>query len=273
MQYDPIKKTLGKVFNLHPGLRALFYRLLDLLLLRSWYIRRELREWQQEAKPDAVILDAGSGFGQYVWRIAKMGANFKIVGIDLKEEQVADCNQYFSKMGLASRVKFKHGQLENLNEDSLYDLILSVDVMEHIEEDEKVMTNLYNALRSGGLLIISTPSDQGGSDVHHHDENKTVGGFIDEHVRDGYNIDDIKDKLLRAGFPEVEAYYSYGKPGNIAWKLSMKIPILTLNLSKLLFLLLPIYYLIVYPPVYLLNYIDLQTKHSKGTGLIVRARK
>ena len=60
MQYDPIKRSLGKVFNLHPLLRALYYRLLDLLLLRSWYLRRELRQWRLSAPADARILDAGS---------------------------------------------------------------------------------------------------------------------------------------------------------------------------------------------------------------------
>ena len=44
MQYDPIKRRLGHLFNRTPTLRILFYRLLDLLLLRSWHIRRELKE-------------------------------------------------------------------------------------------------------------------------------------------------------------------------------------------------------------------------------------
>jgi sterol desaturase/sphingolipid hydroxylase (fatty acid hydroxylase superfamily) len=70
MQYDPIKRSLGRVFNLHPGLRVLFYNLLDLLLLRSWYIRRELRKWRKIARPDAKILDAGSGIG---WLLAIVG--------------------------------------------------------------------------------------------------------------------------------------------------------------------------------------------------------
>ena len=48
MQYDPIKRSLGKIFNSTPLLRKLFYRLLDLLLLRSWHIRRELRQLQKE---------------------------------------------------------------------------------------------------------------------------------------------------------------------------------------------------------------------------------
>jgi hypothetical protein len=40
MQYDPIKKTLGTVFNKTPFLRILFYRLLDLLLLRTWHVKK-----------------------------------------------------------------------------------------------------------------------------------------------------------------------------------------------------------------------------------------
>ena len=45
MQYDPIKRTLGRVFNSTPTLRVAFYRMLDVLLLRSWHIVRELRLW------------------------------------------------------------------------------------------------------------------------------------------------------------------------------------------------------------------------------------
>ena len=41
-------------------------------------------------------------------------------------------------------------------------------------------------------LLISTPSDKGGSDVHNDDEES----FIDEHVRDGYSIKDITEKLI-----------------------------------------------------------------------------
>ena len=45
MQYDPVKRRLGVVFNRTPFLRKVFYNLLDLLLLRAWHIQRELREW------------------------------------------------------------------------------------------------------------------------------------------------------------------------------------------------------------------------------------
>lgn len=65
MHYDPIKRSLGVVFNKTPFLRKLFYNLLDLLLLRSWHIHKELREWMKGKGNDVKILDAGAGFGQY----------------------------------------------------------------------------------------------------------------------------------------------------------------------------------------------------------------
>ena len=43
MQYDPIKRTLGEFFNRASWMRKLFYKLLDLLLLRTWHVHRELR--------------------------------------------------------------------------------------------------------------------------------------------------------------------------------------------------------------------------------------
>ncbi|HBL75331.1 MAG: methyltransferase type 11 [Bacteroidetes bacterium GWF2_42_66] len=271
MQYDPIKRSLGRFFNRLPVLRKLFYRLLDWLLLRSWHIRKELRQLKNEGLSAPVIFDAGSGFGQYSYRMAKMFPKASIVAADIKEEQIADCKDFFSKTGLAERVRFRLADLTKYAVTDKYDLIISVDVMEHIEEDRKVFSNFCKSIKPGGVLLISTPSDQGGSDTHDHEEG--VHGFIDEHVRDGYNILEIEEKLLTAGFRMVEARYSYGTPGKISWKLSMKYPILMLGFSKLFFIILPFYYMVTFPFSVVLNYLDISTKHKTGTGLIVKATK
>jgi hypothetical protein len=141
--------------------------------------------------------------------------------------------------------------------------------MEHILEDVDVFTNFNQAMKSGALLLISTPSDQGGSDVH----EETGESFIGEHVRDGYPVEEMAEKLKKAGFNKMEILYSYGNPGKIAWKLSMKYPMLMLNSSKLFFLILPIWYVVTYPFSYLLNWLDTHTTHKTGTGLIVKAWK
>lgn len=271
MQYDTIKRPLGRVFNTTPQLRILFYNLLDLLLLRSWHIRKELRQIGRQ-RQNLTVLDAGSGFGQYVYMMSSPRLMWQVKGVDVKQEQIDDCNQFFARIGRNDRVLFSFADLTTFNEPDGYDLILSVDVMEHIEEDEKVFANFHKALKTGGSLLISTPSDQGGSDTHDHHEGE-VKGFIDEHVRDGYNIEDIRAKLERAGFRHIEAKYTYGTPGKISWRLSMKYPILMVNVSKLFFAILPFYYLMVYPICFILNIFDVKSTHHSGTGLMVKAVK
>lgn len=273
MQYDPIKRKLGVVFNRTPWLRKLFYRLLDILLLRSWHIRKAFKLWEKEQTEQAHILDAGSGFGQYDYYMGKRHRNWKVKGIDVKKEQIEDCTGFFQKIGF-NHVHFEVADLTQFTEPDTYDMVLCVDVMEHIEEDEKVLQNFNKSLKKGGMLLISTPSDQGGSDVHHdHDHDGDSHSFIDEHVRDGYGIEEMKTKMKNAGFTKTEVYYQYGPAGRRAWRLSMKYPIIMLNTSYLFFILLPFYYLITFPFALILNWMDVQGNHKTGTGLIAKAWK
>jgi len=270
MQYDPIKEILGRFFNKSVFLRTTFYRLLNLLLLRSWHIRKALNAFfiQKQNEPDIRILDAGSGFGQYTWVIARKNRKWQIDSIDIKQGQIDECKLFFNKAGLLN-ADFQFGDLVQYKRADSYDLILSVDVMEHIENDLQVFKNFYDSLKPGGVLLISTPSDQGGSDVKHDHQSS----FIDEHVRDGYAINEIYQKLKSAGFKLVEAKYSYGTLGSISWRLSMKYPLMALGISKLFLVFLPLYYLLVFPFCLIMNYIDVIGSHKSGTGLIVRAVK
>jgi SAM-dependent methyltransferase len=272
MQYDPIKRKLGKVFNATPALRKLFYRLLDLLLLRSWHIRKVIKQWVRESPGPKKVLDAGSGFGQYEYYMASKHKDWTIKGVDVKEEQIADCSNFFSKIGYKN-VSFEVADLTKFKEPETYDFVLCVDVMEHIEEDELVLKNFCDSLKPGGFLLISTPSDQGGSDVHDHEHEEGDHSFIDEHVRDGYGVEEITAKMKAAGFSRTDVYYQYGKPGKIAWRLSMKYPIVMLNTSYLFFILLPFYYLLTFPVALVLNYLDVSRHHKTGTGLIAKAWK
>jgi SAM-dependent methyltransferase len=268
MQYDPIKRSLGNVFNKTPMLRKLFYRLLDLLLLRTWHVHKELRAWAK-GKDKAQVLDAGAGYGQYSFWLSGKNERYIITAVDVKEEQVDDCNRFFSSIGREDRVRFRVEDLTIYKLQDEYDLIMSVDVMEHILEDVLVFKNFHASLKPGGMLLISTPSDQGGSDVH--DDAET--SFIEEHVRDGYNVKDMENKLREAGFSNINIRYQYGTPGKISWRLSMKYPIQMLGISKLFFIILPFYYIITYPFAYVLNWFDTLMKHKTGTGLIVKAWK
>lgn len=277
MEYDPIKRTLGGYFNRTPAARKLFYSLLDTLLLRTWHVKKAVRKFAKNAGKNIHVLDAGFGFGQYVYFTAKNHPDWKILGVDVKTEQVKDCRDFFEKIGYKN-VEFEYADLTRFVRGNAYDLVYSVDVMEHIEEDVQVFKNLNQSMKKGGMLVISTPSDQGGSDVHDHHkdngyQNDGSASFVDEHVRDGYNIDEIQEKLKSAGFTRTEAQYTYGWPGKISWRLSMKYPILMLNISKVFFIILPFYYLLTYWFVLLMNVLDVRLKHKTGTGLLVKAWK
>ncbi len=269
MQYEPIKKLLSRFISGPSFMRKALYWLLDLLLLRAWHVRKALRKISRELNGQANILDAGSGLGQYAWRMCRMNKNWKINGVDFDGEQIEDCKSFFKKTGLENRTTFKTADLTTFRDPAAFDLILSVDVMEHIREDEKVFLNFSESLKQNGFLLISTPSDKGGSDVHAAEGES----FIDEHVRNGYSIPDITDKLTRAGFRSVEAHYTYGKPGNISWRLTMKYPVKMLNLSFIFFILLPFYYIVFLPVSIVLNIFDLNLTHKTGTGILVTARK
>ena len=266
MQYDPIKKETGKIFNRSKSTRLAFYSILNLLLLRAWYIRREIRKWAGSAPPGSSVLDAGSGFGQYVHFISGLGGDYSIKAIDIKDDEIENCRRFFKDN---NKVVFEKADLNNFVEPEKYDLILCVDVLEHIPDDVGVMKNLFASLKKGGMLLISTPSDKGGSDVHKDGDES----FIEEHVREGYSVEEIESKLRKAGFTKTEALYSYGKSGQLSWKLSMKYPVKMLNRGRGYFLVLPFYYMITLPFAMLLNLRDVHKKHGSGTGLIVKALK
>jgi len=138
-----------------------------------------------------------------------------------------------------------------------------------IKEDEIVFKNFANALKSGGKLLVNTPSDLGGSDAHDHDDES----FIEEHARVGYSKKEITEKLERAGLEVTDFRYSYGKYGTISWRLGIKYPILIAGVSKILILLLPFYYLFTMWLVLILMWLDVKSDNKEGTGVIVLAEK
>jgi len=269
MQYEPVKRSLVKFISGPLFIKKLFYLLLDILLLRAWHIRRELKKKGALLTGNAYILDAGSGLGQYTWRMCRMNRNWNVTGVDIDREQAEQCRQFFRRAGLEHRTCFFASDLTSFRDPDAFDLILSVDVMEHIRDDEKVFSNFHASMKPEGYLIVSTPSDKGGSDAHNHGDSS----FIDEHVRNGYSIHEITEKLSVAGFRNIEVKYTYGRPGNISWRLSMKYPVKMLNISYIFFIILPFYYLLVLPVSVILNYIDVKLSHGSGTGLLVTARK
>ena len=269
MKYDPIKKDFGTVVRTWPVLRSLFYKILGVMFLREWHVKRELRKQLSNRRTPPTIFDAGSGFGQYSYYCAKRFPGCTIHAVDVKQEQIRDCKEFFARAGL-SNVTFAAEDLLVPRHENEFDFIMSVDVMEHIEDDVQVFKNFFRALKPGGKLLINTPSNLGGSDAHdEHDAS-----FIEEHARNGYSVEDISQKLTSVGFTMETARYTYGPAGGLAWRLGIKYPILMLGASKIFFIVLPFYYLLTFWLTLILMYIDYSTTNTAGTGLsVVAVRK
>lgn len=273
MKYEPIKNFLNKIFAT-PFLRKIFYRLIDTLLLRTWHIHKEIKRWLKTAPDNPKVLDAGSGLGQHSYFVARKCRTCKITGVDVIEEQVAKSNEFFQKIGWGDRVKFLVGRLEEYVCPQCYDLVLNIEVIEHIEDDRQVLENFYASLRPGGTLILSTPSLYAEAHDHDHDDNEhTQGSFVDEHVRDGYDPAELEKMIKDIGFSEVKVKFMYGHFGGLAWKMTMKLPIIMLNKSFAFFIILPFYYLITMPFALVLNWLDTIVDNKKGGSLLVIAKK
>ena len=77
-----------------------------------------------------------------------------------------------------------------MDEEELYDVIGAFDVIEHINEDELVLSNLSHALKSRGTLLITVP------------QHRWLWSAVDEdsgHVR-RYTHSELVRKVTQSGF-------------------------------------------------------------------------
>ncbi len=270
IEYDPIKDRFARFIRSHRFLRTLFYEILDLFFLRSWYIRKLLKVYGAEfdKKGPWKLLDAGCGFGQYDRFILSHFKNVKVTSVDVKEDYLEDCRRYFNNEIQKKRIQFKKVDLLSFDQTAVYDFTICVDVLEHITEDRKVIANIHKALKPGGYFLMHSPS------VYSEEDAGDEDSFVGEHARTGYSKQQIGEKLEKAGFKPVKIEYTYGEKGHFAWKLLIKYPMLWMNRWKLFALpLMAVWYIFTLPVGLILMKLDMQDKNEKGTGIFALVRK
>lgn len=268
--YDPVKDRFANIIRNSKFLRRIFYFLLDLFFLRSWHIRKLL--WSVGKKLDRKgewhLLDAGSGFGQYDRFILNAFGNVKVTAVDVKEDYLRDAKHYFSDQVQDGRIEIKKADLLAFESDKKFDVVICIDVLEHIGEDVNVMQNLSSVLNPGGYFLMHSPSHYSEEDAG--DEES----FVDEHARAGYSKEEISGKLTQAGLTPEKVHYTYGFWGHKAWVLTVKWPMLWFNkLGLIAAAPLLIYYPLVLPFTLLMNLADLYTVNPKGNGIYAVAKK
>ena len=266
IDYDPFKAVLGKWVSRHVLMRRLFYTALGALFLRQWHVRRQLKHIAR-TKDIHDIFDAGSGYGQYSYLMSKMFPHAEIQAVDVKAEQIEDCRWFLHKRGRRN-CHFMVDDLTTFKRPEQFDLALSVDVMEHILDDEAVYRNVYESLRPGGLFVITTPhTEKENSHIH-------MESVIGEHVREGYTKREFISKLSHADFTVERMQMIYSPVwGRIAWTLLQRIPMRWLSIWKGFLVLVIPWMVVVYLPAALCMWLDVHTNNTRGGGWIVTARK
>jgi len=270
IEYDPVKDKFAKIIRNSHLLRRFFYALLDLFFLRSWHLRRLIKNYGNhfDKSGDWHVLDAGCGFGQYDRFILKQFRRVKVLSVDLKKDYLEDCRNYFSSEIEKGRICFRQEDLLSLDIEESFDMAICIDVLEHIEDDRRVIGNLFQVIKPGGYFIMHSPSHYSEEDADDDDS------FVGEHARPGYSKNDIREKLEDTGFRIVDLHYTYGFWGHKAWLLSVKYPMIWFNRAGLAaFLILILYYPVVMPFCILLNYADLHSKNRKGNGIYAVGQK
>ncbi len=269
--YDPVKDRFAGIVRNSKKLRKIFYTLLDLFFLRSWHIRRILlhKGGEFEEKGKWKLLDAGSGFGQYDHFLLKNFTGISIDSVDVKDDYLEDNKRFFSNEIEQGRIRFYKQDLLELDIRDEFDMLICIDVLEHIEDDVKAIKNLSQSLKRDGYFLMHSPSHYSEEDAAGDDDT-----FVGEHARTGYSKAGIEKKLMEADLLPVKTHYTYGTWGRRAWMLSVKWPMILLNkISILAFIPLLFYYPVVLPFCLMMNLADLYTKNNKGNGIYALAKK
>jgi len=137
------------------GSSAMLHRLNP---VRLEYIREQIdHRWQldeHDLKPlrGRRAADVGCGAGLLAEPLARLGA--AVTAVDAAGETIAAARRHAAGQGL--EIDYRVGGVEAL--DGRYDLVASLEVVEHVADVRAFVQALADALAEGGLLILSTPN-------------------------------------------------------------------------------------------------------------------
>ena len=206
------------------------------------------------------ILDAGCGSGVFSYELAKQHPEAQVTGVELEHDLVDRANEIAKRAGLAN-CRFEQGDVTKLDFSGDFDLVVSVDNFEHVEDDIAAMRTLLRALRPGGRLVAHVP----GYERRWILLGRRVNFDVPGHVRPGYRAEELVGKLREAGFEVAAHHYTYGT-----------IETFTNNISYLITgadQRRKLQYAAVFPFLLALSYLGRYSRPRWGAGVLVAARR
>jgi SAM-dependent methyltransferase len=101
------------------------------------------------------VLEVGAGIGTNTKNLYHLSDNWTALEPDASQSAVIS-NWLHASNTLSANVLI--GTLSTLDDDKMYDAILYIDVLEHIEFDRQEVINAYHHLAPGGVIIILSPA-------------------------------------------------------------------------------------------------------------------
>jgi 2-polyprenyl-6-hydroxyphenyl methylase/3-demethylubiquinone-9 3-methyltransferase len=126
--------------------------------VRLKYIRDQIdQHWQVDECSRTPLdgktaLDVGCGAGLLTEPLARLGA--RVTGIDASPEVISVAREHARAMGL--EIDYRVGDVQGLEGE--FDLVTSMEVIEHVADAQAFVNALAKRLVAGGLLVMSTPN-------------------------------------------------------------------------------------------------------------------
>jgi 2-polyprenyl-6-hydroxyphenyl methylase/3-demethylubiquinone-9 3-methyltransferase len=99
------------------------------------------------------LLDIGCGGGLLSEPMARLGAD--VVGADAAERNIPVARVHAEQSGLT--IDYRHTSAEALAaEGEQFDVVLNMEVVEHVADPQAYLTACHDLLKSGGLMLCST---------------------------------------------------------------------------------------------------------------------
>lgn len=121
--------------------------------VRVSYITKQIKAKITKDLSSMSVLDIGCGGGILSESIARIGA--KVLGIDVCEENILAAQLHAKKVGL-EQIEYKCTSIEELEKKNKYDVILCMEVIEHVDNLAFFVEESVHLLKPGGLIFIST---------------------------------------------------------------------------------------------------------------------
>ncbi|MGZ3578856.1 MAG: class I SAM-dependent methyltransferase [Syntrophales bacterium] len=197
----------GSELALTPGLTSLeriYVRLFGAPILGLRVRARTILPFLDQIPAPRRIADAGCGRGMITLACARRFPAAEVLGVDLDEDQNR-VNSEIAKRAGFRKVQFVTKDAMRLPELGGFDLIISTDMLEHIEDDLGAVRMFCTALERGGHLLVHVPHLT--RDIFGWQRKNWMD--IDGHVRPGYTKDELTNLLSGGGLHVKTCIYNY----------------------------------------------------------------